>query len=209
MTQPPAKWTEAHDQQLRDLTDQGISLDRMSEIMGFTVACLVRKRKILGLAVPNGERPLTDDQETTLRTMLAAYKPLAEIMEVLHIGPHRLRREMKRLGLVSQYHSGRTIVWTDEQIAQARELWFSDMMTSEIADRLGIDVSTLGGKMRRLGFSQRSEIRRSWDEKRKADARQNTAAAPERIGAGRDPLRAGHPIALAAIGAAHLAEHFR
>src|ERR1700754_5230846 len=88
--------------------------------------------------------------------------------------------------------------WTDERVAQLRQLWGSGKSASEIADLLGgVSRNAVIGKAHRLELSGRpSPIKRRADEET-PEAEQPAAAtvaeapAPIRVVASPPPARAG------------------
>ena len=71
------------------------------------------------------------------------------------------------------------MTWTDDRVALLKKLWASGLSASQVAKRLGHDVSrnAVIGKVRRLGVSERAKSpRQAYAENSKAQGKKQSAA---------------------------------
>ena len=202
---PRYDWTPDDDAQLARLTADGVSLEKIAEIMGRGEDSLIRRRHRLGIGKVDRQRIFTDAELAELRQLLAKRTPLQSLCAHFRCGATTLARNMLENGLDATGDPGRTKDIPPAQMDAFRAMWHSDMTGAEIAQRMGLNKTTLVWKARQAGWLPKSEIVALLAEPGK---RGGDFVSFARAGAGRDPLPAGHPIALAAIRAEYLAGHF-
>ncbi len=205
MRKSPYEWKREDDAQLARLTADGVSVAKIAQIMGRGEQAIKRRRVRLGIAKDDRVRDFTDAELAELRQLLAKHTPLQSLCAHFRCGSTTLIRNMQENGLSATGNSGRTKDIPAAQMDVFRAMWHSDVTVAEIAARLGLNKTTLVCKARQAGWLPKSEIVALLAE---AAKRSGDFVSFARAGAGRDPLPAGHPIALAAIKAEYLAGRF-
>ncbi len=202
---PQSNWTPERDALLARLTADGLSLEKIAAILECSTDAIKRRHRRLGIGKDRWIKKWSDAEIAELKLLLSKRNSLEAIVSHFRCAPETLARVMQENGLTATSQSGRGKNIPDNMIEAFRAMWHSDMTVAEIAQRMGMNQTTLVWKARQRGWLAKSHIVEQLAEpvKRRSDSVSFTRAA-----AGPLPLPAGHPIALKAIGAEYLAGHF-
>lgn len=157
---PVTLWSPDNDARLRELWTQPITREAIGAMFGVSGTTVLHHAKRLGLPHKRpAHRPCTAAADITLARMWAEGASSRQIAREIGVNKSVVLDRAKRLGLPSRSHKSNAQIsrsrWTPEQDARLRDLWAGPMQRHDLARLLGVGLSTLDARARRLGLPRR------------------------------------------------------
>lgn len=174
---PVTLWSSDNDARLRELWTQPVTREAIGAEFGISPTAVCHRARRLGLPHKRpANRPCTQAADAVLARLWAEGASSRQIAREIGVNKSVVLDRAKRLGLPSRAHKSNAQIsrsrWTPAQDEKLRDLWAGPMHRSGIARILGVGLSTLDARARRLGLPRRQQAH-DWTAEQDAMLRDN------------------------------------
>jgi DNA-binding CsgD family transcriptional regulator len=157
------EWTEADNEQLRELTKKKIPAREIARLQNRTLGAVEAQKNRLGIKTNPDKKfainPWTEEEREQLRKLFMEQHTEAEIASIMNRTKESISGQKALLGLKSYEHI--ETKWTEEEYERLSELAAAHYSVKEIAALMNRTIGSIEGQKALLGLKNG----RPWDKK--------------------------------------------